>query len=141
MNMDCLFCNIANKSREADIVYEDEHVIGILDIFPRTPGHVMIIPKAHAETILDLPEGEVEPVFMAVRKMTAILQDALSPDGFTIGINHGKVAGQAIDHLHVHIMPRWHNDGGGSLHSVVGNPPKESLTDIKNKILNVKINQ
>jgi histidine triad (HIT) family protein len=135
--MDCLFCKIAHKEHQADIVYEDDHVVGILDVFPRTTGHTMIIPKIHAETILDLPEVEIEPVFMAVRKMTAILQETLSPDGFTIGINHGKVAGQAIDHLHIHIMPRWHNDGGGSLHSVVGNPPKESLKDIKDKILAV----
>lgn len=135
--MDCLFCAIANKDREADVIYEDDHVVGILDIFPRTTGHTMIIPKVHAETILDLPAGEVESVFMAVRKMTAILQEALNPDGFTIGINHGKVAGQAIDHLHIHIMPRWHNDGGGSLHSVVGNAPKESLKDIKERILGV----
>ncbi|OGM94968.1 hypothetical protein A2524_02920 [Candidatus Wolfebacteria bacterium RIFOXYD12_FULL_48_21] len=133
--MDCLFCQITNKQREAYIVYEDDHAVGILDPFPRTPGHTMVIPKVHAETILDLPEGEVEPLFMAVRKMTAILQKALGPNGFTIGINHGKVAGQAIDHLHIHIMPRWHNDGGGSLHSVVGNPPKESLKDIKDRII------
>lgn len=135
--MDCLFCQIANKSREADIVYEDEHVVGILDIFPRTTGHVMIIPKVHAETILDLPKKELEPVFAAVRNMTAILKKALAPDGFTIGINHGKVAGQAIDHLHIHIMPRWRDDGGGSLHSVVGNPPKESLKNIKDCIMRV----
>ena len=136
--MDCLFCQIANKQREADIVYEDDHVVGILDIFPRTPGHTMIIPKVHSETMLDLPEEEIGPVFLAVRNMTARLQKALKPDGFTIGINHGKVSGQAIDHLHVHIMPRWHDDGGGSLHSVVGNPPKESLKDIKARILGVK---
>ena len=133
--MDCLFCQIANKQRGAEIVYEDDRVVGVLDVFPRTPGHTMIIPKAHYETILDMPAEEVGPVFVAVKNMTAILQKALDPDGFTIGINHGKVAGQAIDHLHIHIMPRWHNDGGGSLHSVVGNPPKESLKDIKERIM------
>lgn len=133
----CLFCQIANKQREAEIVYEDDVVVGVLDVFPRTPGHTMIIPKVHHETILDLSEGEVGPVFVAVRNMTALLQKALAPDGFTIGINHGKVAGQAIDHLHIHIMPRWHGDGGGSLHSVVGNPPKESLKDIKDRIIAV----
>lgn len=136
--MTCLFCKIARKEQEADIIYEDAHAVGILDVFPRTPGHTMVIPKVHAETILDLPEGEVEPIFLAVRSVTALLQKALEPDGFTIGINHGKVAGQAIDHLHIHIMPRWHNDGGGSLHSVVGNPPKESLKDIKDKILGIQ---
>ncbi len=136
--MDCLFCDITNKQREADIVYEDDHVVGILDIFPRTPGHVMIIPKVHSENILDLPSEEIGPVFEAVKTMTAILQGALHPDGFTIGINHGKVSGQAIDHLHIHIMPRWHNDGGGSLHSIVNNPTKESLKEIKEKILTYK---
>ncbi|MBI2591597.1 MAG: HIT family protein, partial [Candidatus Brennerbacteria bacterium] len=59
----------------------------------------------------------------------------LKPDGFTIGINHGEASGQAVDHLHIHIIPRWKNDGGGSIHGVVNNPPKESLEEIKKKIL------
>jgi histidine triad (HIT) family protein len=64
--------------------------------------------------------------------MTQKLQDIFSPDGFTIGINHGKVSGQAVDHLHIHIIPRFKGDGGKSIHSVVDNSP-ESLAEIKEK--------
>lgn len=130
----CFFCKIINKEVPAEIIYEDENVIAILDIEPRAPGHTMILPKIHTENILDLPEEEIEGVFKGVRKVTELLNKSLKPDGFTIGINHGKVSGQTIEHLHIHIIPRWNNDGGGSIHDVVDNPPKESLEEIRNKI-------
>lgn len=130
----CFFCKIINKEVPAEIIYEDENVIAILDIEPRAPGHTMILPKIHTENILDLPEEKIEGVFKDVRKVTELLNKSLKPDGFTIGINHGKVSGQTIEHLHIHIIPRWNNDGGGSIHDVVDNPPKESLEEIRNKI-------
>ncbi len=133
--MDCFFCKIVNKEVSAEIVYEDNNVMAILDIHPKSPGHTMILPKTHAANILDLPEDKIEGVFKAVKKVTELLNNSLLPDGFTIGINHGKVSGQTVEHLHIHIMPRWHNDNGGSIHDVVNNPPKESLAEIKNKII------
>lgn len=132
---DCLFCRIANKEVEAAVVYEDDAAIAFLDIHPRSPGHVMVVPKKHSENVIDLPEAEVGPLFVAVKKVTETLQKALQPRGFTIGINHGKVSGQEIDHLHVHVIPRYDRDGGGSIHSVVNNPPRESLEEIRSKIL------
>lgn len=133
--MSCLFCSIGKKEIAAEIIYEDDKTMAFLDILPRAPGHTMVIPKTHAENILELPEEEVAPVFGAVKKVTEMLEKSLRPDGFTIGINHGKVSGQAIDHLHIHIIPRWKNDGGTSIHSVVSNKPKESLAEIKVKII------
>jgi len=132
---DCIFCKIANKEIPAEVVYEDAHATAVLDINPIAPGHTMILPKVHAENILDLDDAELPPLFFAVKRVTALLNDAFHPDGFTIGINHGKWAGQAIDHLHVHVVPRWKNDGGKSIHSVVANPPSESLTEIRKKII------
>lgn len=132
---DCLFCKIANKEIPAQIVYEDDMAVGVLDVNPRAPGHTMVIPKVHGETILDVPAGTGGPLFEAVKKVTALLKETLHPDGFTIGINHGKASGQAVDHLHVHVIPRWYGDGGGSVHAVVNNPPQESLDTIKEKIL------
>ncbi len=132
--MDCVFCKIINKEIGSEIVYEDENAVGVLDIHPRSPGHVMALPKFHAENILDLPDEKIEGVFLAVKKITGILKKTFNPDGFTIGINHGKASGQAVDHLHIHIMPRWHSDGGGSIHSVVNNPTEESLEEIARKI-------
>ena len=133
---DCFFCKIANKEVSAEVIYEDDNVVAILDIHPKAPGHTMILPKVHAANILDLPEDKIEGVFKAVKEVTALLNNSLSPDGFTIGINHGKVSGQTVEHLHIHIMPRWYNDHGGSIHDVVNNPPKENLKEIKEKIIN-----
>lgn len=132
---DCIFCKIANKEIPAEVVYEDAHTTAVLDINPIAPGHTMILPKKHAENILDLDDAEVSPLFMAVKRVTGLLHDALHPDGFTIGINHGKWAGQAIDHIHVHVVPRWKNDGGKSIHSIVTNPPSESLTEMRKQII------
>ena len=132
--MNCLFCKIINKEIPAEIIYEDSEAIAVLDVHPRAPGHTMVLPKVHAENILDLPDEKIEGIFKAVKKVTELLNKSLKPDGFTIGINHGKVSGQTIDHLHIHIMPRWFNDGGGSVHDVVNNPPKENLEEIVKKI-------
>lgn len=132
--MNCLFCAIIAKKISAHIVHENAHALGFLDIHPRAPGHTMIVPKIHAENILDLPDHELEHLFMAVKKMTAVLHNALAPDGFTIGINEGRASGQEVDHLHIHIIPRWHDDGGSSVHAVVNNPPSESLAAVAEKI-------
>lgn len=132
--MDCLFCRIIKKEISAEIVYEDDRSLAILDITPRAPGHTMVIPKVHSQTISDLSENELGLLFETVKKVIKLIQRGLKPEGFTIGINHGRISGQVIDHLHIHIIPRFKDDGGGSIHSVVYNPPKESLREIKKKI-------
>jgi histidine triad (HIT) family protein len=137
MEEHCIFCKIANGEFSSETIYEDEYVRAVLDIHPISPGHTMILPKAHAETILDVPDDKERHIFSAVKKVTELLKTTLKPDGFTIGINHGKWAGQAVDHLHIHIIPRWKDDKGKSIHSVVENPPKESLTETKNRIINI----
>lgn len=137
--MNCIFCKIINKEIPAEIIYEDDDAVAVLDVHPRAPGHAMILPKVHAENILDLLEDKIEGIFKAVKKVTESLNKSLAPDGFTIGINHGKVSGQTIDHLHIHIIPRWFNDGGGSVHDVVNNQPRESLEEIKDLIEKIKL--
>ena len=134
-HMDCLFCKIASKEIPSEVIYEDDHVLAFLDVHPLTEGHTLIVPKKHVENIIDLPEDEVAPVFSAVKKVTELLEKKLAPKGFTIGINHGRISGQTIDHLHIHVVPRFEGDGGGSLHSVVKYPPKEPLASIREKIV------
>lgn len=131
---DCLFCKIANKEIPAEVIYEDAHTFAFLDIVPRAPGHTVVIPKVHARNILDLPETEIGPLFASVRKLAERLTSVLKTDGLTIGINQGKASGQTVEHLHVHLLPRFTSDRGGSIHSVVSNPPKESLKDIAAKL-------
>ncbi len=136
--MDCLFCKIIKKEIPAEIIYEDENAVGFLDVNPRAPGHTMVLPKVHVETISDLANNLNSPFLEAVKSSIALLKKALAPDGFTIGINHGKAAGQAIEHLHLHIIPRYKDDGGQSLHGIVNNVPKESLQKIRERITETK---
>lgn len=132
---DCLFCKIVNGEMPSEKIYEDEVVLALLDIHPLSTGHTVLVPKIHAKNILDLPENQIGPLFLGVRKVTVALNLALKPHGFTIGINHGKVSGQTIDHLHVHVIPRFEGDGGGSIHSVVKNQSSESVPATREKII------
>lgn len=132
---DCLFCKIASKEISAAVVYEDESAIAFLDVNPFVLGHALVISKSHAENILDLPDGEIGDVFLAVKRVTGMLERALKPEGFTIGINHGRISGQSVPHLHIHVIPRYPGDGGGSIHSVVENRPKESVKETREKII------
>ncbi len=131
---DCIFCKIAKKEIPAEVIYEDKEALAFLDVNPLAPGHTLVIPKEHADGIAALPERSVGPIFLTVRKITDMLQNTLLPEGFTIGINQGPASRGALEHLHIHVIPRWHADDGGSLHSVVNNPPKESLQEIREKI-------
>jgi len=125
--VDCLFCKIAQKEIPAEVVFENDTALAFLDIAPRAPGHTMVIPKIHAENLSDLSRGLVGPYFEACQRVTDMIKRALAPDGFTLGMNYGRVAGQEVDHLHFHIMPRWASDGGHSLQSVVSNKPSEDI--------------
>ena len=134
-NPDCLFCKIIAKEIPAQIIYEDEHALGFLDIAPHAPGHTLVIPKNHAPSIVQMHPNDVGPLFVAVKKIAALLEQKLTPEGITIGINQGRASGQEVDHLHVHVMPRWSNDGGGSIQSIVRNVSAQTVEEIKNKIL------
>lgn len=133
----CLFCSIAAHEIPASIIYEDWETVAFLDIHPRAPGHTMIIPKSHSANLLDLKHGDIGPLFETVRKVQGLILEALKPDGFTVGINQGRAAGQEVDHLHIHILPRFREDGGESIQEIVNNPPKESLQEMTEK-LNIK---
>lgn len=132
--MDCLFCKIIAGDVQAEVVYRDDAAYAVMDIHPRSPGHAFVIPKKHYATLSDIPDAEMGAVFVAVKNVMEKIRTALAPDGFTIGINHGRDSGQEIDHLHIHIMPRHKGDGGGAVQSVVNNPPVESIVAIAEKI-------
>lgn len=115
---------------------ENEEAVAFLDVDPLVLGHAVVIPKQHAPNIIELPQDLVKPLFLAVKEATRMLARALKADNFTIGINHGKMLGNPdIDHMHVHVIPRFEGDGGGDIHSVVNNPPSEKIEDTHKKIL------
>jgi histidine triad (HIT) family protein len=105
-----------------------------LDIQPRSPGHILVIPKLHAPKLADLDDDLVAEVFRATKDVVKMLEKALKPDAFTIGINDGEEAGQVIAHLHVNIIPRFRGDGGSAIHSVVHNPPSEDIRETAERI-------
>jgi histidine triad (HIT) family protein len=131
MDNECLFCRIRDRKSPAAVVYEDRTALAFLDIAPRSPGHVLVIPKLHAETLLDLPETDLSPLFRTVQKVADRLMRVLHADGLTIGINQGEVSGQVVRHLHVHIMPRFKGDGGGAVQSIVHNPPAATIAELQ----------
>lgn len=116
------------------VIYEDDHVFAFLDIAPRALGHTVVISKVHGRTLGETPDSEVGPLFLGVKKVADRISTVLQAEGLTIGINQGEVAGQAIGHLHVHVIPRRAGDGGGSIHTIVNNSVEANLEDIQNKL-------
>ena len=133
--MDCLFCKIASGEVSAHIIYEDEQTRAFLDIEPSALGHTMVMPKEHYQDFMDLPVNNMANLFGSVQKVVDMLEKTFEADHFTIGVNSGKILGRHVDHLHVHVIPRFPDDGGVFLQGVVKNPPKENMEEIKDKIL------
>lgn len=131
---DCIFCKIVRGEIPAENIYETESSIAFLDINPRSPGHTLVIPKEHVESLGELEDNLVSDVFKTTRDVMNLLKKALNPDGFNVGINDGTAAGQEIPHLHVNIFPRFTGDGGGPVHAVVNNPPSEEVSEIAKKL-------
>ena len=109
--LDCLFCKIVAREIPAQIVYEDAETLAFLDINPVNPGHTLIVPKKHSADVLEIDESEWQKVMKTVRNVTHAIEKSLKPSGINLGMNNKSGAGQLIFHAHVHIMPRFPNDG------------------------------
>jgi len=105
----CVFCNIANAIDKDRIIYEDSTWIAILDNYPVSEGHTLLIPKRHCETFFDLNEVELSTL-AATLNVVKIILGKYTPDGFNIGVNCGEAAGQTVMHCHIHIIPRYKGD-------------------------------
>jgi histidine triad (HIT) family protein len=106
---DCRFCAIARGETDARIVLDDEDVLAFLDHRPLFPGHCLVIPREHHETLADLPAPMLEPLFGASRVLSRAVVDALEADGSFVAVNN--VVSQSVPHLHVHVVPRSRKDG------------------------------
>lgn len=133
--MDCIFCKIVAKEVPNYTMYEDDRILAFLDIFPCTVGHTVVIPKHHGETVFDFDDATLAQLNVAIKKIMERIQAVLSPDGFTVGWNHGDAGGQAVPHLHIHIFPRWKGDGGGSMHSVVKKGENINVAEVYGKFI------
>ena len=107
----CLFCN-KGFLKGNTIIYSNKYWNTIYDGFPLTKGHTLIIPKRHISSMFNLKLLEILFLIIAIFQTKNILVKLYHPQGFNLGINDGKVSGQTIMHLHVHLIPRYENDGG-----------------------------
>ena len=104
----CVFCAIVRGDAPAEIVLDDPVAIAFLDRRPLLPGHVLLVPRQHVETLPDLPVTAVGPLFTLARRLTRAVPQATGADGSFVAINN--VVSQSMPHLHVHIVPRRHDD-------------------------------
>jgi len=130
----CLFCQIARGERPSHTIFAGDGVVAFLDIFPCTPGHTLVIPRQHYASLAEMPAEEMGRLFQAAAMVATKVQSALGAAGFNLGINNGKAAGQEVFHVHIHIIPRYPDDGGGSMKSVAHFKGKESLEAIAAKL-------
>lgn len=105
----CLFCRIVGGAADAAVVLEDEDTIAFLDHRPLFPGHCLLIPRAHHQTLADLPPGLISPLFEAAQRLARAVEAAMEADGTFVAMNN-RVS-QSVPHLHVHVVPRRRKDG------------------------------
>ena len=108
---DCLFCKISKGEIPSSKVYEDKQTFAFLDIAPVHPGHTLVILKNHHEMLSEIPEKDLGHLFKAVQKVAKGVRKGTGCDGINIGMNNGKAAGQLVPHAHIHVIPRYTNDG------------------------------
>ncbi len=108
----CIFCELPKlPDKDAKIVHRGQHCFVILNSFPYTSGHVMVVPFAHLDELQKLPEGAAQEMMALSQKMEHVLRQVYSPDGINLGMNIGRAAGAGIaGHVHMHVLPRWVGD-------------------------------
>ncbi|HZS32921.1 MAG TPA: HIT family protein [Methylomirabilota bacterium] len=111
--MDCVFCRIRDGQIPSTRVYEDARTIAFMDINPLTEGHCLVIPRAHAVTLFDAEEGDLQAAITTARRVARAIRDALRPDGLNMLQANGAAAFQSVPHFHLHLIPRWTGDGKG----------------------------
>lgn len=108
---DCIFCKIISGEIPSHKVYEDDDVFAFLDIHPVNPGHVLVVPKRHAEDLQAAPDELLAKLLPTVKKIAAAAVRSAGADGFNLGMNNGAAAGQVVFHAHLHVIPRFADDG------------------------------
>ena len=126
----CIFCKIIAGEIPSHTLYEDEMFKVILDVGPATKGHALILPKNHCANLYELPEEDAAQAIKLAKKMMIKMTNKLNCDGFNIVQNNGEVAGQTVFHFHMHLIPRYKNDGE-ILKYIAGEPSQEELAQIK----------
>jgi histidine triad (HIT) family protein len=137
-NSTCIFCGIILGKRPSNIIVEEKKAIAFLDAFPLTRGHTLVIPKMHFSKIQEMTMEYESEVFHLVYRLVDPIEKAARVESSTIAIHNGKEAGQEIDHVHVHIVPRSNQDGAGPIHSMFMNRPAISSADLNQMAIAIR---
>lgn len=105
----CTFCEILAGELPAHVVLDDEVALAFLDVRPLFPGHVLVVPRTHVETLPDLPHDQVGPYFERVQRLSVAVRDAMGAAGTFVAMNNA--VSQSVPHLHTHVVPRTKGDG------------------------------
>jgi histidine triad (HIT) family protein len=107
----CIFCAIARGEAERSLVHEDDHLLVVMDLQPVNLGHALVLPKPHARSLADLDDRAAARLFMAaVRTAAALRESGIRCEGVNLLVADGEAAGQDVDHVHVHVVPRFEGD-------------------------------
>jgi len=130
---DCVFCMIRDGKIPSSKIYDDARTLAFMDINPLSRGHCLVAPKAHAATLYEVDVEDFKAVAATAKKLATAIKKALSPDGLNLLQANGAAAFQSVPHFHLHLIPRWANDGKGFDWKVVpGN--REEITGTADRI-------
>jgi histidine triad (HIT) family protein len=130
---ECVFCRIASKLIPASIICEDEHTLAFMDLGQVNPGHVLVATKPHVENVFEVGDALSAAIMRTTVRVARASRAAFQPPGMTLFQANGLASGQTVFHFHMHVLPRWENDGM-SLVWPVKNPPRETLQDYCERI-------
>ena len=134
---DCIFCQIASGKIPAKIMLQNESAMALLDAFPLTVGHTLVIPRSHYAKLQDMKRLDAVGMFEMTWQVVSAVEAGSQTMATTIAVHNGREAGQEIPHVHVHIIPRKPGDGAGPVHSMFGKRPKlgpEEMESLRSKI-------
>ncbi len=106
----CFLCAAAAGQDDQLVVAHDATTVTMLNRYPYNTGHLMVAPMDHVPDLLAAGDGGAAALMVAARRAMRALQDAMNPEGFNVGVNHGSAAGASIEHVHLHVVPRWGGD-------------------------------
>ena len=113
MAADCVFCKIRDGQIPSVAICEDARTLAFMDINPLSPGHCLVMTRAHAPTLFDSAEEDLRAAIASARKVARALREVLAPDGLNMLQANGGAAFQSVLHFHLHLIPRWTGDGKG----------------------------
>jgi len=110
---DCVFCKLRDGQIPSMRIFEDDKTLAVMDINPLNSGHCLVITKSHAATLFEAELADLQAAIASAQRVALAIRDGLKPDGLNLLQANGAAAFQSVPHFHLHLIPRWNNDGKG----------------------------